>query len=582
MNEEKSRREKILDGAAVWAAYYRAFPDEFAKDYLHQNLKLFQRLLLILMSRSTVFVFIAARGLGKSFISAIFLCIRCILYPGTKVCIASGTRGQSINILEKITRELIPNSPELALEISDIKMNGTNAYIEFKNTSYIKVVTAAESGRGNRANVLMLDEFRLIDKNTIDTILRKFLIVTRTPEYSELDPLSRAKALAREQNMTIYASSAFFQDSWSYEKCLDTFRAMLSPNHKQAIVSLPYELAIAEGLLRREAVEEEMMETSFNEIKFSMEMEAMFYGSTRGSFFEFKDVSKNRHIKYPMVPDSVSNMFSGGSKLKIQPKKSGEKRILSADIALMSSKKRDNDASAIVINQLMPTRSGKYISNVVYTDTAEGMRTEGLALMIRKLYEEFFCDYIVLDTRSVGLSVYDALSKDIIDPDTGESYQALSCYNNDELEERCVSRTAPKVIWSINATNAFNSECAIMLREGFKSGKIRLLLDEYNGEKELRNLPGFKGLNEDEQMRVLLPYIHTTLMIKEIVELQHEESGGLIKVHERSGNRKDRYSSMSYNYYVACMLENKLRRKSYDNNRESEVFAFRAPCIRKR
>ena len=153
MNEEKSRREKILDGAALWASYYRAFPDEFARDYLHLNLKLFQRILLILMNTSTVFVFIAARGLGKSFISAIFLCIRCVLYPGTKVCIASGTRGQSINILEKITRELIPNSPELALEISDIKMNGTNAYIEFKNTSYIKVVTAAESGRGNRANI---------------------------------------------------------------------------------------------------------------------------------------------------------------------------------------------------------------------------------------------------------------------------------------------------------------------------------------------------------------------------------------------------------------------------------------------
>ena len=131
----------------------------------------------------------------------------------------------------------------------------------------------------------------------------------------------------------------------------------------------------------------------------------------------------------------------------------------------MCRKKRDYDASEYMIIQLMPTRSGKYISNVTYTDTAEGLRTEDQALMIRRLYEEFLCDYIVLDTRSVGLSVYDALSKDIIDPDTGESYQALSCCNNDELAERCVSRTAPKVIWSINATNAFNSECAIMLRE---------------------------------------------------------------------------------------------------------------------
>lgn len=73
--------------------------------------------------------------------------------------------------------ELKPNSPELAAEIDDknSKINGTNAMIAFHNTSYIKVVTAADSARSNRANLLLLDEFRLISPNTIDQILRKFL-----------------------------------------------------------------------------------------------------------------------------------------------------------------------------------------------------------------------------------------------------------------------------------------------------------------------------------------------------------------------------------------------------------------------
>lgn len=100
--------------------------------------------------------------------SAIYAVTRCVLYPGTKCCIASGTRGQSINIIEKIQTELIPNSPELKAEISEIKINGTEARVLFKNGSFIKVVTASDSSRGNRANVLLLDEFRILRKDVVD------------------------------------------------------------------------------------------------------------------------------------------------------------------------------------------------------------------------------------------------------------------------------------------------------------------------------------------------------------------------------------------------------------------------------
>lgn len=97
----------------------------------------------------TTFVLVACRGIGKTYISAIYTVTRAILYPGTQICIASGTRGQAINVLEKITNQLMPNSPELRAEIEDVKMNGTNAYIKFKNTSVIKVVTASDNSRGN-------------------------------------------------------------------------------------------------------------------------------------------------------------------------------------------------------------------------------------------------------------------------------------------------------------------------------------------------------------------------------------------------------------------------------------------------
>ena len=529
------------------------------------------------MNISTTFVFIASRGLGKTFLSAIFCCIRCILYPGTKICIASGTRGQSINVLEKIQTELRPSSPELCNEIDDkqTKINATNAQIVFKNGSFIKVVTASDNARGNRANILLIDEYRMVSKDIIDTILRKFLTNPRLPGYLN-NP--EYKHLA-ERNKTLYLSSAYFKDHWSYTKAEDNCRFMLDDRRKDFVCGFPYQLAICEGLLFAEDVADQMAESDFSEVKWSMEMDALWFGDTEGSFYDFNSISKNRRIKYPMFPDKVANLLGNNVKIRIPPKQNGEKRILSADIALMSSKRHNNDATALFINQMLPTKAGRYTSNIVYSDTFEGLHTEDQALVIRKLYDEFACDYIALDCTGLGLGVYDALVRDMVDTETGEVYPALSCCNNPEMADRCTVKGADKVIWAIKGSPALNSECAVLLREGFRSGKIRLLVTEYDAETLLSELKGYNSLTPSEKTSLQLPYIYTTLLIDELVKLQHDESGGRVRIFEKSGMRKDRYSSLSYNYYVATQIEGRL-------NRHREVsysvspFIFKPPKLK--
>lgn len=533
--------------------------------------------MLVMMFWSTTFVWIASRGQGKTFISAVYCVTRCILYPGTKVCIASGTRGQAINVLEKITLELKPNSPELRYEIREEKINGTNAYISFHNTSVIKVVTASDSSRGNRGNVLLLDEYRLISKDIIATVLSKFLTQQRMPRYSELSDAERQREYAKEKNLTLYLSSAYWKDHWSYTKCVDTLKAMCDPDRRQFVCSFPYQLSIFEGLLQPDFVADEMSESDFSDIKFSMEMGALFYGSDEDSFFDFSSISKNRKIKYPLLPNRLSVKVGNNVNVRIPPKQYGEFRIISADIALMSSKKHNNDATAIFINRMVPTRGGRYINNIIYTDTYEGLRTEHQALEIRRLYDEYMCDYIVLDTNGLGLGVYDCLSREIVDTDTGEIYPALSCCNNTEMASRCTVPGAEKVIWSIKASAQFNSDCAFLLREGFRSGRIRLLETEYDAESSLNEIRGYKSLNPPEQLAFQMPYIQTTLLIDELTKLMHEESGGKVKVTERPGMRKDRYSSLSYNYYVAIQIENKSSKRMNMNDGLSDMFIIKPP-----
>lgn len=577
-----NRVNRILVGVSIWCAYYRSNPHRFAHDYLHLNLHLFQKILLVMMNWSSTTVFIGSRGIGKSFLSAVFCVIRCILYPGTKICIASGTRGQAINVLEKIILELKPNSPELAMEIDDkqTKINGTNAQIVFRNSSYIKVVTASDSARGNRANLLLLDEFRMIAKDVIDTILRKFLTQKRMPRYEALTKEERKAEYAKEKNKTMYLSSAYFVDHWSYLKCTDTCRFMIDDRKKQFVCGLPYQLSVSEGLLDAETVADEMAETDFNEIKFQMEYEALWYGNTDGSFFDYNSISKNRKIKYPMLPDSLASKLGNSQNVRIPPKLNGEIRILSADIALMTSRKNNNDATAVFINQLMPTKAGRYTSNIVYADVCEGLRTDDQALMIRKLFDEYQCDYIVLDTNGIGLGVYDCLARDIVDTETGEIYPAVSCCNNSEMAERCTVIGAEKVVWSIKASAQFNSDCAYLLREAFRSGRIRLLCTEYEADEILSDIRGYSSLSATEKLELQMPYINTTLLVDELTKLQHEESGGKVRVFERTGMRKDRYSSLSYNYYVAVQLENKMSKRQSISATSSDVFVIKPPSYK--
>lgn len=419
----------------------------------------------------------------------------------------------------------------------------------------------------------------MVKKDTIDTVLKKFLTSRRMPPYRELTQEQRKAEYAKEPNKSCFLSSAYYKDHWSFNKMLDTFRLMLDDSKTDFVCGFPYQLSIQEGLLFPEDVESDMLETDFNEIKWSTEMEALWFGDEDGSFFDFNSISKNRRIKYAMLPDRLSSLLGNSQKVRIPPKLNGEKRILSADVALMSSTKHNNDATAIFINQMLPSKAGRYTSNIVYSESCEGMHTEDQALLVRRLYDEYSCDYIVLDCTGLGLGVYDALVRDIVDPDTGEVYPALSCCNDTEMAARCTTKGAEKVIWSIKATPKLNSDCAVLLREGFRSSKIRLLMTEYDADSLLADIKGYGSLSSMEKISLQMPYVHTTLLINELVKLQHEESSGRVRVFERSGMRKDRYSSLSYNYYVALQIESKVG-KQRGNDFGSGMFLFKPPKIK--
>lgn len=188
-------------------------------------------------------------------------------------------------------------------------------------------------------------------------------------------------------------SSAFYKDHWLFDKVKDYTVKMLDDKKKYFICSLPYQISILENLLDIHAVEDEMSETTFDEVKWYMEMDSLFYGDEDGTFFSFDDITDRRRLKNPMYPPYIMK----NKTYTIPELKENERRILSVDVALMASSKHNNDASAIIINSATPTRSGNYVANIVWMENHEGLNADDLALIVRRLFDVYKCTDLVID-----------------------------------------------------------------------------------------------------------------------------------------------------------------------------------------
>ena len=86
-------------------------------------------------------------------------------------------------------------------------------------------------------------------------------------------------------------------------------------------------------------------------------------------------------------------------------------------------------------------------------------------------------------------------------------------------------------------------------------------------------------MSQTDKTKLQLPFIHTTLLVNELINLEYESKGTNIKVFEKSGMRKDRVSSVGYNYYVQKMLSLKLKKPQSGNNHSSLLSMARKPSI---
>ena len=553
---QQSKTDRMMHVVIKRASYYRANPHRFVSELLNIHLKIFQKILIYAMMKYDYFYFIACRGIGKTYLVALFACVRCILYPGTKIVAFSATFKQGKEIVLKITDDFMIHSPFLCNEIKRTSTGLNDCGVWFKNGSWIQVRVAGETSRGARANIIIGDESRMIPRKIYDTVMRPMNSSPRQPGY-----LNNPKYVhLKEMNKEFMMSSAWYKQSEMFETVKAYTANFLDDKRNYFICDLPYQLSIAEGLLMRESIENEMSEETFSDISFMMEREGKFYGSSEDALFSFDVLNKQRVLLESLHPLE----FYRETGIQIPKKQINEKRILSVDVALLASKKHDNDASALLVNQCIFSNDNFPISNISCIDTKEGLLTEELGLRVMRYFYQYDMDYLGLDCSGIGQSILDyCCMQDRYDPLYGCTYKAMTVINNDDLASRYKIPDANKCVYAIKANAKQNNDMCIALRAALQNGYINLLVNESDMEdKWSKIIKGYNKLSDNMKSLLRLPYYQTSFLIDELINLDYEIVNGLIKVREKSGMRKDRYSSLEYNYYVVDQLRLKKKEKT--------------------
>jgi hypothetical protein len=560
---DEGRKQKII----LWNTFFRRNPHRFIELYFQIKLFPYQILMIWMLQRSTLAYFVASRAAAKSWIIALWTLTLAVLYPDSRIIICAKTLSQGGLILKEKLQSMRDNYPNVAREIKSLTCNNNNYECVLHNGSTIRVVPSSESSRGNRANYIVVEESRLVPREILEAIIKPFLFSRKppymlNPEYADVQEL-------QEEGLISYITSAWFKSEYWFSYVKQCIKRMVAGDQTSNFLALDYLISIYHGIKTKAMIENEREDT--DPLTFSMEYLNLPAGQSGKSYYRLNMFP--RTIKKAFYPQFFNEYNHKKNPYDIK-KVNGEIRVVSVDIATRANKNNDNSIMSCV--RLIPTSRG-YDRSLVYMRSSHGESIIEQALKIKQIYEDFDSDYIVLDLQQNGISVFELLSSVTRDDIRGKDYEGFTVYPHYSLDPKLIeeletSKTrainAKPVIYPILASQRLNNDIAVAFRASLQKKLWSFLCSDAEAEEYLiRTNKDFLEVRDDVSMRpiYLAPYLQTSYMVSECVNLEFSLSNGYIKLSEPPGGYKDRYSSISYCNWFCHFLDDELLKEN-DNS----------------
>lgn len=541
-------KEEVIDYEA-WAefmSYYRYYIDEFAVNVLGLRLYPFQRLILRAMARYQNSMFIACRGLGKSYLTAVYFICMAILYPKIKLGIASGQGQQARNvIIQKIKGELSKNE-NIAREIKfPIKTGSDDCSVEFKNGSEIRAITLAQDRGGDgarswRFHAILVDEARLVKDDIIEEIL---IPMTKTKRYYAIQHGQF------EKGRVIFISSAYLKTSDLYKRFKYHYDKMVEGSKDYYACTLPYQVGVQAGIFDEDDILKELDKPTMTKDKFEYEYNAVFVGSNGDSYYPYELTNKCRVLEKCEIE---------------QPKKTTNTYIIVHDVAVSSAKDSDNASTHVI--KLKERTNGTYIKELVFTKTHNGKSLPDQMKYLRELYHIRFPNAIkiVIDMRGNGEPLPSLFyeSYEYLDKTTNKTTEFPPLVLDDDDKGRQLKGALP-ILRGITATQGKNNTMYTYLKSCFEDESLRILIDSSEKDSEFK----MEQISAEE----FEVYVQADLLTQELSNIKQTLSPLGNILYERIVNtmKRDRATSLAYGLSVVQEMEehNRKNNKSKSNHK---------------
>jgi Terminase large subunit, T4likevirus-type, N-terminal len=351
------------------------------------------------MMNSNFTLCVWGRGLGKTYTAAIFCILQCIFFPNSNILIAGPTFRTARFIFNNI--EKICDSPEaqLLFQAMGVKSKRNDEFRwRINGGEIVAIPLNGEKIRGFRANILIIDEFLLMNEELVEKVLMPFLLAPQDIKERQIirekeNELIRRGVLKEEERMVfenkaklIALSSASYTCEFLYKKYDEFVKQIYSPTvsedgakyfvSQMAWDSIPLD-RVDKNIIKQAQSNES------NAATFKREYGAQFIDGSDSYF------SMNKMIACT-IPDGES------PSILMKGKKEG-RYILSIDPNFSNSPTADNFAMCVIEVDEEAFSQGKASGTVVHNYAKHGMDLREHIRYLHYLMTNFNIELIIID-----------------------------------------------------------------------------------------------------------------------------------------------------------------------------------------
>ena len=502
----QERLEAVMPDLRNLIAYYREYPDIFVDDIKGDDCPFkfrdTQRIFLRACMRHKYVYATFTRGFSKSFLAIMSLMLKAILFPGAKLFVTTGGKEQAALITMSKVEEICKLIPALGREINFdrgvSKTSKDNLKYVFKNGSVLDILAARESSRGQRRTGGLIEEVILVEEKSLNEIIIPTTNVDRNLPDTTTDP---DEVINQSQ---VYITSAGWKNSFAYDKQIELLIASIFEPDKYFVFGGDYELAILEGAVKKDMVNEMKLSGTYNEASFDREYGSVWSGDQDNAYFSSASFDRHRVLLLS------EKEFSGKSSKSAY-------YILGVDVG------RKDCNSEVAVIKVTPQPQGDSIKSLVNFYSFAATHFEEQAIYIKKLYYQFKARRVVIDANGLGVGFVDFMTKAQIDPIDGTELPAFGVeggtYEGADQDYKQLRIEGPEknAMFLIKANAPINTEAHSYVQTQLSSGKIKLLIDEQTAKAKLMQTKVGQNMTPDERNEYLMPYQQTSILKEQML-----------------------------------------------------------------